>query len=251
MTKIIRSSNYETKKPRLANKSMLLVLSKLPLEIISNYPHNSLYRCFSNYIRKKPDIILNAQESKYIYHKWRVNEAERRKILRNQKINISSHTCEKKYFCKSLNKELKYCYNMNPPKEENHYKETNYHKAHKYQEEDCHKEENNHYENNMNDFQNKNTKIQIINEQKINEENLKKKYIDQIKEIEKDISYYFSNDYDITNHYETLNDYELMNDNEIMIDYEDMKDYEVMNDYEDMNDYDKNNFHHTKFPLLY
>lgn len=111
MSKIIKSNNHETKnKKKNLDSSMLFILSKLPSEIISDYPHKSLYRCFSTYLRKNPSIILKVHESKSIYNEWRMKEAQRRKKLRNQKRIFSLNKCEKKYIYTNLSEGLDYCY---------------------------------------------------------------------------------------------------------------------------------------------
>ena len=184
MSKLIKTNNHKTKKKRnYSDSSMLSVLSKLPLEIISYYPHKSLYRCFSPYLRKNPSIILEVHDSKSIYNKWRRNEAQSRKILRNQKINFPSNKREKKYIYTNLIEEFEYCYNDN---EYMKYDDSNKYKV-----------------NDSNEpLLNINEKIEDLIEDSIvdtivdtiDEENFKKKISEQIEEIDNDMLYSIDND---------------------------------------------------------
>lgn len=180
MSKIIKSNNHETKKRRNCDSSMSFVLSKLPSEIISDYPHKSLYRCFSTYLRKNPSIILKVNESKSIYNKWRINEAQRRKILRNQKKDFSSNKRERKYVYTNLNEEFEYCYNDNNDNQDDDY--------HEYQMDKVDEQ-----------LLNLDQKIDESIDDTIDEENFKKKIREHIKEINNDISCNLDTEYEIYN----------------------------------------------------
>ena len=194
MSKIIKSSNHEIKKKsRYPDSLMLAILSKLPVEIVSKYPHKSLYRCFSTYLRKNPSIILGLQESKYIYHKWRTDEAQKRKTLRYQK-NF--------YF--NLNKEFKHYDNKD---NYNKYQINNSNESLLNLNEKIDEEINEKIDEKIDEeiIEKIDEKIdeeiieQIIEEidDDIDEENFKKKIIEQIEEI--DILYDIDNEYKIDN----------------------------------------------------
>ena len=185
MSKLIKTNNLETKKKRnYSDASMLSILSKLPLEIISYYPHKSLYRCFSTYLRKNPSIILKVNESKSIYNKWRINEAQRRKILRNQKKDFSSNKRERKYVYTNLNEEFEYCYDDNNDNQDDDY--------HEYQMDKVD-------EQLLNLDQKIDESIDESIDDTIDEENFKKKIREHIKEINNDISCNLDTEYEIYN----------------------------------------------------
>ena len=199
MSKIIKSNNHVTKKRRDRDSSMSVVLSKLPVEIISSYPHKSLYRCFSTYLRKNPSIIfLEVQESKFIYNAWRIDEAQRRKMLRNQKRNFSSPKRERKYTYNNLYEDFEYCYDDDKDNQSDDYHESQINKVNEQ-------------------LLNVNRKInEIIDEpidepidktidepidktidEPIDEEKFKKKIREQIEEITNDISVYLDSEYEV------------------------------------------------------